>query len=147
MATILGIDPGRHEAAALLEVAPGGVIDGWRLFDTLGEIGPLLEAAMDAELVVIEAQHASPQMGVASAFALGAAYGWWLGLLTTAPPRMVTRIEPAVWRGAFGLKGKADGIAMARAVIGAPTQALRHDEADAILLAWWGWRTVLSKAG
>jgi hypothetical protein len=36
---------------------------------------------------------------------------------------------------------------MARRVIGEPTRALRHDEADAILLAWWGWRAVLSKAG
>ena len=147
MATVLGIDPGLRGAAAVLEVvAPDGVISGWRLLDA-EDAGLVLGTLKAADLVVLETQRASPQMGVASAFALGRAHGVWLGLLAAASPRAVWHVEPAVWRRAFGLTSKEDGVAMAREVIGEPTRVPRHDEADALLLAWWGWRMVLSKAG
>jgi hypothetical protein len=108
---------------------------------------PVLDVALAATLVVLERQRASPQMGVRSAFLLGRLYGFWLGLLAAGPPDRVKDVEPAVWRGAFGLTSKEGGIAMAREVIGEADLPLTHDEADAILLAWWGWRAVLSKAG
>lgn len=148
MSVVLGIDPGLRGAAAVLEVvAPDGVISGWRLLD-VEDAGLVLGALKAADLVVLETQRASPQMGVASAFALGRAHGVWLGLLAAASPRAVRHVEPAAWRGAFGLTSKEDGVDMAREVVGEPTRALlRHDEADALLLAWWGWRMVLSKAG
>jgi hypothetical protein len=34
---------------------------------------------------------------------------------------------------------------MARDVPREPERVLTHDEADAVLLAWWGWRNVLNK--
>jgi hypothetical protein len=144
MATILGIDPGLHGAVALLRVNPetGTARLSW-LWDVTAEVAL---AARGADLVVMEAQRASPQMGVASAFSLGESVGVVTGALE-ATGQSAYRVEPAVWRGAFGLTSKQDGVAMARKVIGEPTRALRHDEADAILLAWWGWRTVLCGNG
>jgi hypothetical protein len=66
-------------------------------------------------------------------------------VLATVERRPVI-VQPSVWRGAFGLSGgpagKREGIALAGKLTGAPV--LSHDEADAILLAWWGWRNVLS---
>jgi uncharacterized membrane protein len=142
VSVVLGIDPGLRGAVAMIEVIAGNVSSHWFTDD----IASAAAEAARADLVVLEAQHASPRMGVTSAFALGLSYGFVLGLLATTAQR-VAKVEPAVWRGAFGLTSKAGGIAMAREVIGEPTRALRHDEADAILLAWWGWRMVLSKAG
>jgi Holliday junction resolvasome RuvABC endonuclease subunit len=144
MVTVLGIDPGLSGAVALLRVDAGtGTARLSWLWDVTAEVA---QAARDADLVVMETQRASPQMGVASAFSLGRSVGVVIGALE-ATGQSAHRVEPAVWRGAFGLTSKEDGVDMARRVIGEPTRALRHDEADAILLAWWGWRAVLSKAG
>jgi Holliday junction resolvasome RuvABC endonuclease subunit len=143
---ILGIDPGRAGAAALIRVEagkpPGAVIaplsDRWFLL-----------ATRNVRLVVVEAQHASPQMGTRSAFALGQAYGAVRGVLATLPGLRVEYVQPAVWRGAYGLgggaTGKAAGVAMAREILQQPERVLTHDEADAALLAWWGWRNIVQK--
>ena len=146
MTLILGIDPGMNGAAALIRVEagkpPGAVIaplsDRWFLL-----------ATRDVRLVVVEAQHASPQMGTRSAFALGRAYGAVRGVLATLPGLRVEYVQPAVWRGSYGLSGgaagKAAGVAMARDVLNDPERPLTHDEADAVLLAWWGWRNVVNR--
>ena len=105
--------------------------------------------ATAAALVVVEAQHASPQMGVRSAFALGMAYGGVQGALAVLAHPRVEYVQPAVWRGSYGLgggaAGKAAGVALARELPREPERALTHDEADAVLLAWWGWRNILDK--
>jgi Holliday junction resolvasome RuvABC endonuclease subunit len=145
MTFILGIDPGGSGAGAFIRVE-AGVIAGCH-------IGPidfhLLVPLAVAQLAVVEAQHSSPQQGVRSAFALGQAYGIVRGLLAPRPGLRVEYVQPAVWRGSYGLgggaAGKAAGIALARDVLREPDRPLTHDEADAVLLAWWGWRNVLNK--
>jgi len=145
---ILGIDPGKNGAAALIRVGAGAI--------THCHIGPVnlarlasVPLAHAATLVVVEAQHASPQMGVRSAFALGQAYGAVRGALAGLNHPWVEYVQPAVWRGAYGLgggaAGKAAGVALARDVLREPERPLTHDEADAVLLAWWGWRNVIQK--
>jgi len=61
----------------------------------------------------------------------------------------VEYVQPAVWRGSYGLgggaAGKAAGIALAWELLNDPERELTHDEADAVLLGWWGWRNVLNK--
>jgi hypothetical protein len=113
------------------------------------DAGLVLDALKAADLVVLETQRASPQMGVASAFALGCAHGVWLGLLAAASPRAVCHVEPAVWRRAFGLRSKDGGVDTLRELLlDVPDDhPMTHDEADALLLAWWGWRKVLSRGG
>jgi hypothetical protein len=32
---------------------------------------------------------------------------------------------------------------MAREILREPERALTHDEADAVLLAWYGWRNII----
>ena len=146
MTLILGIDPGKNGAAALIRVEAGaiaqcraGAIDLERLH----------VFTRSTSLVVVEAQHASPQMGVRSAFALGQAYGAVRGALAAVPNLKVEYIQPAVWRGSYGLgggaAGKAAGIAMAREILREPDRPLTHDEADAVLLAWYGWRNIVQK--
>ena len=148
---VLGIDPGLGGAVARLmgnSGAPGmGVefvgVERLRQM-TARRLRELLYAV---ELVVIEAQHASPRMSPRSAFTLGRGIGWIMGVIEAEEdmPR-VEIVQPAVWRGAFGLGGgaggKQAGITMARQLGGDDAWDLTHDEADAILLAWWGWRNV-----
>ena len=146
MILILGIDPGVNGAAALIRVEAGTITHCH-----IEPVIPDLFAPMmtEASLVVVEAQHASPQMGVRSAFALGQAYGGVRGALAAVPNLKVEYIQPAVWRGSYGLgggaAGKAAGIAMAREILREPDRPLTHDEADAVLLAWWGWRNIVQK--
>lgn len=148
MTLILGIDPGVNGAAALIRVEAGAIaqcfIEAW----TIEHQRPLA-LAPQARLIVVEAQHASPQMGVRSAFALGLAYGGVRGMVAASGHQAVVYVQPAVWRGSYGLgggaAGKAAGVAMAREVLREPERPLTHDEADAVLLAWWGWRNVLNK--
>jgi len=143
MIFILGIDPGSSGAAAFVRVE-AGVIAGCH-------IGPidfhLLVPLAVVKLVVVEAQHSSPQMGVRSAFALGQTYGIVRGMLSPRPGMRVEYVQPAVWRGSYGLgggaAGKAAGVAMARDILREPDRPLTHDEADAVLLAWWGWRNII----
>ena len=145
---ILGIDPGINGAAALIRLEAGAIaqcfIEAW----TIEHQRPLALAAK-ARLIVVEAQHASPQQGVRSAFALGLAYGGVRGALAASGHPAVVYVQPAVWRGSYGLpggaSGKEAGVAMARDVLREPERVLTHDEADAVLLAWYGWRNVLNK--
>ena len=75
------------------------------------------------------------------------AYGGVRGALAALHPQRVEYVQPAVWRGSYGLgggaAGKEAGIAMARDVLREPERPLTHDEADALLLAWYGWRNIL----
>ena len=142
MTLILGIDPGVNGAAALIRVEAGII--------ARCHIGPvILTLPLPAGLIVVEAQHSSPQQGVRSAFALGQAYGAVRGALAVMPNLKVVYVQPTVWRGSYGLgggaAGKAAGIAMARGILREPERPLTHDKADAVLLAWWGWRNVIQK--
>jgi len=146
MTLVLGIDPGKNGAAALIRVAGGAIVDS--------VIAPLFDRwflwlTPRIKLVIVEAQHASPQQGVRSAFALGQAYGAVRGVLAAVPNLKVEYIQPAVWRGSYGLgggaAGKVAGVAMARELLHEPERPMTHDEADAVLLAWYGWRNIVQK--
>ena len=148
MTLILGIDPGVNGAAALIRVMPAAGAIAQNIIVSLTDSWfPL--ASRDVKLIVVEAQHASPQMGVRSAFALGQAYGAVRGALAALSHPWVEYVQPAVWRGSYGLgggaAGKQAGVAMARDVLREPERVLTHDEADAVLLAWWGWRNIVQK--
>jgi crossover junction endodeoxyribonuclease RuvC len=138
----LGIDPGVSGAAALIRVS-GDHVGLIRLVDVdaLLAIG---ELAAWADVVVLEEQQASPQMGRTSVFELGRRFGCVEGVLASAGVEPV-RTWPTQWRGAFGLTSKVGGLALARELLGhapADVELTRHDQADAVLLAWWGWRHV-----
>lgn len=142
---VLGVDPGNAGAAALLHCGPDRCPVLMHVTAVAGlDAEGLLKLAYQADLTVIEAQHAAPRQGARSAFTLGWGYGWIGGVLATVERQPVI-VQPSAWRGAFGLgggpPGKREGIALAEKLTGAPV--LSHDEADAVLLAWWGWRRVI----
>lgn len=145
---VLGVDPGLRGAAALLRVGPGERPTLERLVDASALVA-IHEMAGRADVVVVEAQRSSPQMGTRSAFTLGETYGSILGVLRCAPDvGEIVMVEPSVWRWAYGLAGgaagKGKGMTLATELLGGGDAFRRHDEADAILLAWWGVKHALA---
>jgi len=144
---VLGIDPGASGAAAMICVRSGR--DTATLQRVVGAEALLVIGALvqQANLVVIEGQQASPNMGRGSAYQLGVGVGRIEGVLTLRATCPVVSARPAAWRWSFGLgggkEGKANSMAMADAVLGGYSGLKSHDEADAVLLAWWGWKNVL----
>ena len=148
---VLGVDPGEQGAVASILARPG--CDRPQLGELVdaGNQSAVRRLASIADLVVVEGQQASPQMGVSSAFRLGQAYGRLLeaveagaavrGVQVAVPP-------PAAWRGSYGLaggkSGKLAGVELTARLLQGQDDAVeaisRHDQADAVLLAWWGWR-------
>jgi hypothetical protein len=143
--TILGIDPGERGAVALLRAWRGR--DEPQL-DALGDASDarrVRQLVPEADLIVLEGQSASPQMGVASAFSLGEATGRLQEAVQAGLRGQVVVTYPARWKASYGLLsgGKADSLKLACRLLGTDTALSRHDEAEAVLLAWWGWRNVL----
>jgi len=141
---VLGIDPGEQGAVAMILAYAGC---------DRPQLGELLDASdrravrrlvAEADLVVIEGQQASPQMGVSSAFRLGQAYGALQEAVAAGARGEAVIAYPAAWRGSYGLpggeKGKVEGIRLVEALLRSKGVVGRHDQADAVLLAWWGWR-------
>jgi hypothetical protein len=152
MTLILGIDPGAAGAAALIRCRK--TAEKPEMVELLAlarlPMSQILALARRAALIVIEAQRAAPRQGAVSAFGLGYGYGRLQGGLEAVGGVRAVFPEPAVWRGAYGLPGgrgggKASGLAMADALLGGYSGLKRHDEADAVLLAWWGWRNIVSR--
>lgn len=151
---VLGVDPGQHGAMALIRAWPGR--DYPRLEDMFspGDDATVRKQAAVADLVVVEMQQASPQMGVTSAFDLGRRYGRVRACLEAdvrfdrVGQDYLLEAAPAAWRASYGLAGgrdgKAAGMELAAELLRGQDEAAemitRHDQADAVLLAWWGWR-------
>ncbi len=92
--------------------------------------------------VLIEESQPMPGQGVRSMFTTGYGYGLWVGILA-ALQMPYTPIRPAVWKKAFSL-GKDKEASRHRAMQLFPSADLRrkkdHGRAEALLLAWYGWR-------
>ena len=123
MTTTIGIDPG-------LSGAIGCIIDGQllavddmptfseqrgkrtiRTVNAAGVADILREFAManmETPTVIIERVHATPQMGVTSAFSFGDGYGVLRGVVA-ALGYPVTFIEPATWKKAMSLTADKGG--------------------------------------
>jgi len=93
---------------------------------------------------ILEESQAMPGQGTRSMFTVGVGFGLWLGVLA-ALQMPYTRIRPQVWKKALGL-GKDKEAARLRAMQLYPGADLRrkqdHGRAEALLLAWYGWRQV-----
>jgi len=147
---VLGVDPGLTGAVALLLMRHEWTSP--RLLFRCGatELDAVKIATRMADLIVIEQQQASPQMGRGGAFMLGLSVGMIEGVVMVMARCEPIRVMPSVWRPAFGIGGgavgKEAGLVLAHQLLERPDERAliaRHDEADAVLLAWWGWRHVL----
>lgn len=112
---IVGIDPGFSGAIAALEIDGKDIklvmlSDMPLIKDTISNPRPRvcgttvsrILSQMPDPLVVIESVHASPQMGVTSAFRFGEGFGT-LGGIFAAHELKVFSVVPAVWKSHFGL--------------------------------------------
>jgi crossover junction endodeoxyribonuclease RuvC len=154
---IIGIDPGITGAIACL--VDGELLDvedmptftemrGKRNVTTVSPSGVtnvLDEFAVNGvnePLVIIERVHATPQMGVTSAFNFGDGYGVLRGCVA-ALGYPVRYVEPSVWKKAAGLtadKGGSRRLASERWPAVAQLFARVKDDgrAEAALIAAWG---------
>jgi Holliday junction resolvasome RuvABC endonuclease subunit len=61
--------------------------------------------------------------------------------------KKATLIPPGRWKASYGLSGgnggKVDSMRMVERLLGVNGAVNRHDEAEAVLIAWWGWRNIL----
>ena len=102
----LGIDPGKHGAAVLLD--PDGRIArcwdtptiqtaGKAVYDTAAMCSIVRVAKVDGADIAIERVHAMPGQGVTSTFSFGEGYGLWLGMIGMAEVP-VTFHTPQAWQ-------------------------------------------------
>ena len=72
------------------------------------------------------------------------------GVLEAVEAGPVIEVQPNEWRGSYGLQGgeegKRQGLALAHELLGGHVTLARHDEADAVLIAWWGFRHLLTQS-
>jgi hypothetical protein len=114
------------------------------------DLARLLPMAAKAGLVITESQSASPGMGAVSALSLGRAAGRLQGALEAFLGHGGRLVAPARWKASYALQGgregKVDGMALARELLGVAgaDRLKRHDQADAVLIAWYGWRNLLA---
>ncbi len=157
----LGVDPGLTGAIARLgpdglEVedmprlaSDGRLVDAQALFEL-----PILYTALPGSHATIEAVHAMPRQGVASAFNFGRSVGRAEGVLACLFGPSLHAVTPQVWKFGVGLRAipgaalkdrKDASRALASRLF--PDDAHRwklakHDgRAEAVLIAWYCWQT------
>ena len=141
---VIGIDPGKTEAIALLK--DGSYLDVRDYVDGPTNAGLLCRWLIlhAPDLAVIEKVHSSPQMGVVSAFSFGANTGHWEGILDTLQIPWQS-VRPQTWQKGIVPKKKSatdkPGLLVARRLWpDAPLTLKKHDgRADALLIARWGY--------
>lgn len=143
---ILGIDPGWSGGAALLdnEGHPVAVTSFARL--TEAEIIEAVTADIsNADVCYIEKVGPMPKQGVVSVFK----FGWILGLLRGLTIGRVRTIEvrPQVWQKALGCLTHGDkNISKAKAQMLFPGVKVTHSNADALLIAYYGYEKQRGKS-
>ena len=102
----LGIDPGKHGAAVLLDM-DGRIVRCWdtptlkaatkTVYDTKAMCGIIHIAKVDGADIAIERVHAMPGQGVTSTFSFGEGYGIWLGMIGMAELPL-SYYSPQAWQ-------------------------------------------------
>jgi crossover junction endodeoxyribonuclease RuvC len=130
----LGIDPGKSGGIAVL--SPTGVIDCMvKMPQTEADLYYLLRSFDGDGRAMVEHVHASPQMGVVSAFTFGKGYGALLMALTAAKIKF-DEVSPRKWQGALQCLTKGDkNVSKRRAQQLFPGLTITHATADALLIA------------
>jgi hypothetical protein len=142
--TIIGIDPGKSGAIAILQ--PGEPLllrfDRYELADIAAQLAVFAE---DGDcFAMLEQVHSSPQMGVKSAFSFGQSVGQIEGLLQACKIPF-DRVTPAKWQGVMKCRSKGDkNVTKKRAAELFPRLKMNHAIADALLIAEYGRRERLN---
>lgn len=144
---IIGIDPGKHGAIAVLSY--GEIMQIVSLEDKdatkLSNIFLPLSRIFPAH-VFIEDVHASPQMGVVSAFTFGKNYG----ILCTVAEMYwdkINYVRPATWQAALGCMSGGDKTKLFHHAMKLHPKEyvaglFKKDQADAVLIAHYGAKVI-----
>lgn len=140
---IIGIDPGKTGGIAYIK---GSEVRAYPMPDTAYEVMWLFDkirrfAGTDLLHVILEQVHASPQMGVSSAFTFGRGFGnlEMLVLCRLTPERLVM-VTPQKWQTALKCLTKGDKrVSLERAKELFPDVDSTLKTADALLLAYYGY--------
>lgn len=137
---ILGIDPGGSGALAIRSI--DRPLDFYKLDNTELDINNWLISLpiSDIKKAYIENVHSMPKQGVASSFKFGKNFGFLIGLLT-ANKIPYELVSPQRWQKAMQCQSHGDkNITKAAAQRLFPNIKITHANADAILIAEYGWR-------
>jgi len=146
---IVGVDPGKTGAIALLDMHNGELV----AVEDMPAIGKHVNAAVVGDMLndwqrlgkivaIVEDVTSSPQMGVVSAFSFGRSKGIIEGCLGTLSVP-VTLVTPAKWKRDIGLRADKDAarqLATNTWPTWADTFRRKKDDgrAEAALIALWG---------
>lgn len=138
---LLGIDPGRNGALALLDCETLQVMT-WDMPADIPALHDLICSVPEVRLCVLEQIHAGPQMGRKSIAAMFEQYGALKGALSWRSIPAQT-VRPSVWKQALNVPADKSA-ARRRASEFYPDCAdqwrlAKHDgRAEAAMLAWYG---------
>lgn len=154
---ILGIDPG---ASGCIAAINGGDSSDFtqldypcycRMTETEVDVSIWLRTLIETEgaelFAFIERVHSMPKQGVSSSFKFGQSYGFLRGLIVGhgIPFEEVT---PQRWQKEIGCLTKGDkNVSKAKAQQLFPAEKIVHANADALLIAEYGRRTVNQRNG
>lgn len=144
----IGIDPGKKGAVAAISIEDKErhKLDVYPLPESIKEKVQLLTNIITGttrNFCVVEKVHASPQMGVVSAFTFGKGFGHLEGMLTVMMShRDYEFVNPQVWQtGLDCLTGGDKKISVRRVGELFPAYAkVKKDYADAILISYYCYR-------
>lgn len=141
----LGVDPGKHGAIACITAA-----GDLRVLKHLGEYGDeiligwllqLLQDGLAPTRTVIEKVHATPQMGVCSAFTFGKEFGR-VCFLVAAAGIAYELVTPQKWQKTLGcMTGGDKNLTKQFALSLFPNHKATHADSDAICIAEYARRT------
>ena len=151
MTTVLGIDPGKTGASALIETGCKPAIERRAKMTSVEWAKSLRNDAALACLVAIERTASSPQMGVKSAHTFGEERGLILAACYLSETRII-EVTPAKWQRAIGvhaIKGESQTDHKRRLKQRAqelfPSVTITNDVADALLIAHYAMTVELPK--
>lgn len=145
---VIGIDPGKYGAISLMR--NGALLQVLSLEDTRPDHLPRIFSELrdlcggqQFGTVYIENVHASPQMGVTSAFTFGKGFGALLGAAYAYFTASVILVPPATWQAALGCMSQGDKsklfeFAKKSYPIEFKNGAFKKDQADSVLIALYG---------
>jgi len=157
---IIGIDPGKSGAIAVVGGESGMLLDVFSLADQdeMEVVHCLATTPFDKNtlaysdcVVFIEDVHSSPQQGVASAFTFGRGYGLLLGALYALNAK-VRKIRPTEWQGTLGCLSGGDkkipfGLAKELYPRNYERKEFNKSSADAVLIAYYGYKFMQHNKG
>lgn len=138
MNTFIGIDPG---AAGGIGIIYGEAVRAINMPLTVQQVSDILKTVTRnrAYHICIEDVHASPQMGVSSAFTFGKHFGCLIGVLV-CDLHMHEFVTPQKWQTALNCRTGGDKkVSLERAKELFPDVKVTLKTADALLLAYYGY--------